>query len=182
MFDFIEEKNNQVICKKKLTILIDQDMFDDNIAEIIDDKLSTMGTLTFLVDNGGGKTKEYRLALPITILLNATDIYKDSGYYKIDYEPNDIIIEKALFFLSATIGAKNANGFLGVLTTAKLHVDRPEGLVDLFKLNTKLNGINIGVQNILIEAMVSELCRYRKDNTIPFRIALKNKSVTFKDF
>ena len=176
-FDFIEEKDDQVICKKKLSILIDQEMFEDEIAEIIDDKISTMGIFKILVG-----TKKYNLTLPITILINAKDIYKEESYYRIDYEPNDVLIDKALFFLSATIGAKNANNFLNILTTAKLNPLKPEDLVGIFETNTSMNGINVNVQRVLIEAMVAELCRYKADLTIPYRIASKSSKVTNKDF
>jgi hypothetical protein len=176
-FDFIEEKDNQVICKKKLTILIDQEMFEDGIAEIMDDKISTMGILKIQVGS-----KKYNLQLPITILVNAKEIYKEDKWYKIDYEPNDIIIDRTVFFLSATIGAKNANDFLNILTTAKLHPKKPEELVSIFEKNTKLNGINVDVQRVLIEAMVSELCRYKANNTIPYRIATKTNKATSEDF
>ena len=177
MFDFIEQKNDQVICKKKLRVVIDQEMFDDGMSEIIDDKLSTIGFLTFEVES-----KKYRLSLPITIMINASNIYKEDTNYYIDFEPNDVIIDKALFTVSATIGAKNANAFLSSLTTAKVHTSKPEKLTEIFKLNTSMNGINLAVQSALVETMISELTRYDKDVSIPYRIALNSPKVKEGEF
>lgn len=177
MFDFIEQKNNQIICKKKLRIVIDQSMFDDGMAEIIDDKVATIGILLFEVDN-----KQYRLSLPITIMINAENIYKADDNFYIDFEPNDIIIEKTLFVVSATLGAKNANSFLTMLTTAKITTDKPEKLSDIFRSNTSMNGLTLRVQSALVETMISELTRYSKDVSIPYRIALNNPKVQVGEF
>jgi hypothetical protein len=181
MFDFIEQKDNQVICKKALTLILDQDMIEDNLAEIIDDKLSTIGFLKIAVKDKD-KVKMYRLNLPITIMINATDIYKEENVYKIDFEPNDIIIDNSMYALSATISAKNANNFLNLVTTGKIAAEAPEEITSIFKKNIEMNGLKLKVQSALIEAMISEMCRYSFNETIPFRLALKSKKVSMKDF
>jgi hypothetical protein len=157
-------------------------MFEDGLSEIKDDKLITIGFIEFRIWKNEKDFYVKKLEFPMDIVLNAPDIYKEGEYYFIDFQPNDIIIEKTMFVTSATIGAKSANGFLNLLTTAKINPEKPEDLIQIFKNATSLNGLKLKVQSSLLEAMISELTRYVDDDTIPFRIALRSNKVGMKDF
>ena len=182
MFDFYKQENDQIVALKKLQVVTYQDMFDDGLAEIVDDKLVTFGFITFRVPKGNSY-EEYKLELPLEITINAANIYKEESAYFIDFEVNDVIIDQTTYLVSAPIGSKNANDFLTLLIGGKIVPDRLEDLVEMFKENTILNQTTLRVQSALIEAMVSELARYKDNEMVPFRIATKNPKVNLeKDF
>jgi|JI10StandDraft_1071094.scaffolds.fasta_scaffold03428_10 hypothetical protein len=182
MADFYKQENDQMIATSRVTAVFHQDMFEDGLSEIKDDKLITIGFIEFRIWKNEKDFYVKKLEFPMDIVLNAPDIYKEGEYYFIDFQPNDIIIEKTMFVTSATIGAKSANGFLNLLTTAKINPEKPEDLIQIFKNATSLNGLKLKVQSSLLEAMISELTRYVDDDTIPFRIALRSNKVGMKDF
>jgi len=182
MQDFYKQENDQMIATSKVSAVFHQDMFEDGLSEIRDDKLITIGFVEFRVYKNEKDFYIKKLEFPMDIVMNAPGIYKEGDYYFIDFNPNDVIIEKTMYVTSATIGAKNANGFLNLLTTAKLNPEKPEDLIQIFKNATSLNGLKLKVQSALLEAMISELTRYKDDDTIPFRLALRNSKVTKKDF
>lgn len=184
MVEFFKQENDQMIATREITAQLHQDMFDDNLAEVKDDNVETIGFIEFKIWTNREKNEFIlkKLIFPMTIVVNASTIYKEGEYYCIDYFPNDIIIEKCIYALSATIGAKNANGFLNLLTTGKIRPEKPEDLIEIFKNAIKLNGVGMNVQSALIEGMIGELCRYSEDDTVPFRLALINKKTGKDDF
>lgn len=184
MVDFFKQENDQMIATKEITVQLHQEMFDNNLTEIKDDNIETIGFLEFKIWTNREKNEFTlkKLVFPMTILINATSVYKEGDYICNDYSPNDIIIEKCIYALSATIGAKNANGFLNLLIIGKITPEKPEDLIEIFKNAIKLNGVGMNVQSALIEGMIGELCRYSEDDTIPFRLAIKNNKATKDQF
>jgi hypothetical protein len=184
MKTFYKQENDQMIATAEITAVLSEEMFTDGLSEIKDDKVETIGFIDFKVwiDREKDKYELRKLTFPMTIIINANNIFKEGTNYYIDYYPNDIIIEQTIYALSATIGAKNANGFLSLLTNAKIKTEKPEDLIDIFKNAIRLNGVSMRVQSALIEGMIGELCRYSEDDTKPFRLALKDKNVTRDQF
>lgn len=179
-FSFFEQKDNQVIAKQRLQVIIPKVMFDSNLAEIVDTSVQTLGFVVFRAFAGADDTKfkDYFLNLPIVIKINSFNIESDSVNSYITFDKGDIIIENTQFFKRVD----TVNKFLNYLIAAKINVRNPEDLIKLFQQNAAMNDTGIASQPAVVEALTAELVRWDKDETVPLRLALKDKAVKPSDF
>jgi hypothetical protein len=179
-FPFIEQKDNKVIAKKYIRVIISKQMFEDELAEVIDTDIQTLGFFVMRVsdDASFAKYKDYQVNLPVVIKINAFNATDDSEGKYVTFEPEDVIIESTTYFKRVD----SVNKFLNYLIAAKINVNSPEELIGLFSKNAQMNDTRVASQPVVIEAITSELVRWDKDETKPLRLALKDKSVSPKDF
>lgn len=179
--DFIEQKESQVFAKQKLDIVLTKQMFDDGLASIIGSEVHTLGFFIIRTINGaeGKETyKNYTVNLPVMIKLNAFNSSDEKEGMVIHYEKDDIIIEEASYFKRVDA----VNKFLNFLVATKIEVKNPEDLIKLFQQNARMNDVKLSSQPVIVEAIISELVRWDKDETKPLRLALKDKKVKKTDF
>ena len=160
---YMEKRNESLIALKPLKIILNKNDFDNGISSEINDKIETFGI--FKITSLDEKDK-FDCKFPIIIQLNINIKEKVDDKVVLIYEANDIIIDKMGF----SNGAKQANKFLDLLITGKFEGLTQEDLVNIFLNNMKLNGASLGVQSEIVEAMVSELVRWKKDPSVPFRM------------
>ena len=177
MFSFIEQTDNKIIAKQRIDILIDKELFESEIAYESDSNIVTLGIFKFRVYESETNTKLYNCILPINMKLNVNKRSSDDQYIILSYDKNDIIVDNTVFFKNV----QDANKFLNWLTGAKLDLDNFEDLVKILKDNTSMHGIKFKVQSVLIEAMASEMIRYKKNEAIPFRMVMHLKNVDKKN-
>ena len=178
-FDFIEQKDNKVIAKKKVTLVVPKQMFEDRLAETLDTNIQTLGFFVFEVEETPEKVKRYQVNLPVLVSINAfTAITRQGGDVAVSYDVGDVIIESTTYFKRVDA----VNKFLNYLIAAKIEVSDPEELIDLFQKNAAMNDTRLSSQPAVVEALVSELVRWKQDETVPLRLALKGKGVDRKEF
>ena len=170
---YIEIRKNAVIAVAPMKIVLEKSDFKNNIAKDVDNTVETFGI--FKIQSLDGKDS-FDVSFPIVINLNISKRSETSEFVFLIYEPNDIIIAQMTYF----DGPKQANRFLDLLIGGKFNDKTQEELVVLFTQNMALNGANIGVQSEIIEAMISELVRWDKDTSIPFR--MKSGKVSPDDY
>jgi hypothetical protein len=177
---FIEQKDNQVIAKQKLQVIVSKEMFEDGLAEIIDTDVQTLGFFIFRVldPKSPTKYKDYQVNLPIVVKINAFKVDQDAKNYYVEFEPGDIIIENTQYFKRVD----TVNKFLNYLIAAKINVKNPEDLILLFQQNAAMNDTRIAAQPAIVEALTAELVRWIEDETVPLRLALKKPGVKPEDF
>ena len=162
--DLIEKKGVSLVSKGNIRIAISKGDFEAGTAEDIDASVSTLGIFEIhSLDEDGAK---FKCNLPLTVLLNVFSRSADSEYIYLDYAKNDVVIEKMGFVPSV----KPTISFLGLVTGGKLENIEATELAKIFKQNLDLNEINSGVPTELIEAMISDLVRWKEDHTVRFRL------------
>lgn len=165
--NYLDKRDMQLIAIKPLRIILTKEDFANGIANEVDENIETFGV--FNIESLDGKDS-FKCNFPIIITLNVLEREEENGLIYLNYQPNDIVIEKMGFFK----GPKQANGFLDLLNSGKFVGLTQEEIVAAFNTNMRMNGANPGVQSELVETMVSELVRWKKDPSVPFR--LKNGS------
>lgn len=163
--DYMEKRGDTLVALKPCKIILNKADFDNDISKEVNDKIQTFGI--FNIHSLDDKDK-FKCRFPIIIDLNVNNKEVVDGKVILYYEANDIIIESMTF----NNGAKQANRFLDLLITAKFEGITQEDMLQIFLDNMSLNGANIGVQSEVAEVMISELVRWKKDNTIPFRLKI----------
>jgi hypothetical protein len=181
-----------------IEVFIPRSYFTDGIAEIIGDKLNTIGIFEFrVVMVEGGKPINHALAIPNPIVLSYSKEYttkenisseadtEEEGEDEEDSSFRVFVIEKGETFLeseSIVIGSANLEGFVKLLHSGKLPKTTYEMIYKLYMDVQKSNKTTLGVSSSTLEAIIAELCRWKKDHSIPFRIALKKDSTKDTDF
>lgn len=171
----IEQNGDIVSAKKDVRVLIEKDMLDTGLAEVVDTEIHTLGFLKFF---DGDSDTYYQLNLPVVVKVNAFSAEETREGIYLRFEKGDVIIESATYFKRADA----VNKFLNYLVGNKLDVESPEDLVKLFRQNASMNDTKLSSQPVVVEAIISELVRWSRDETVPLRIALRDKKVKKTDF
>lgn len=181
-FKFITQtEDNKIIANERIDIILDKNFFDDEISSFTDDRVNTLGIFTFRVYKSSDKLDEYidyLLNLPASIYINNYNNYTVGDNIFFSYDKDDIICN----FMTLIPNVKSTDSFLNYLQTCKIPLNDFEDLVGLYNASVNLNNVGSPVQSFIIEAMVSELTRYKEDELELLRVALKNPKVTKKDF
>jgi hypothetical protein len=171
--DYIIKKDLSLVAVDDCKIILDKEDFATKLAVEVDDTIETFGV--FIITSADGKSR-FKSKFPIVLALNSYDRETTSTSVILSYKKGEIIIDQMGFFK----GPKPAIRFLDLLTTGKFDTLNGEDLVNLFINNLNLNGIGSGVQNEIIEVMVSEMVRWKQDPGIAYR--LKYGKVAEDDF
>ena len=158
---FLAKKGDSLVALAPIEILIPKRNFDVNIASEVDETIQTFGS--FLIMAG---KKKFKVKFPLKLALNVFERTSDSEFVILAYKANDIVIDKMTYFK----GPKPANVFLDLFTSGKFVDMTQEELVKLLNDNVRLNGASTGMNSELAEVMISELVRYKKDPSIPYRM------------
>ena len=171
--DYIIKKNLSLIAVDNCKIVLNKEDFVTKLAVEVDDTIETFGV--FIITSEDGKVK-FQAKFPVILTLNSYDREVVNDTVVLSYKKGEIIIDQMGYFK----GPKPAIKFLDLLTTGKFDNLSGEDLVNLFINNLALNGISSGVQNEIIEVMVSEMVRWKQDPSVAYR--LKYGKVSADDF
>lgn len=161
--DFLVKSGASLIAADSFRIVLDKASFDSGLAAEVDSTIYTFGI--FDIESLDGKDK-FKSSFPMQISLNVFKRTAESDKIYLYYEKNNIVIDNMTYFQNA----KAAIAFLGLLTSGKFNDLSAAELTRIFKQNMKMNGTNTRVPSELVEAMISELVRWKQDVSIPFRL------------
>lgn len=171
--DYLVKDGNSLIAKDSFRIVIEKTTLDTGVATEVDSTIQTIGV--FKIESLDGKDV-FQTKLPMVIALNVIKRETNGEFIYLYYEKNNIVVDSMTFLKNA----KAAISFLNLVTTGKIDSLSAADLTTLFKQNIRMNGSNTRVPSELVEAMVSELVRWRDDVSVPFR--LKYGKVPADDF
>jgi len=176
---FREENNSVIFTGNYMEVYIPKNYFESKMAEILDDRIESLGIFIFKVFNDENKkdsaiTHIYKL--PAKIELRPSN-YKNEKMKvnNIEYEfivleffKNDIFIKNTIIQQSSTM----ANNFITFFHNGKLpnFIDYD----DILKLELNaviINKMKFPVPSVLLECIVSEINRDSADINKPFRFA-----------
>jgi len=93
-------------------------------------------------------------------------IKKKMKYYGLVVNKNEILFPSTIHVMHLN----NTKAYIRFIQQAKIPNDIPYNeTVRTYKYNSELNGISLGIPDILLEVMMGELLRDQRDETIPFR-------------
>lgn len=170
-------KENDYVCTAfKINSYIPQYYFDSSMAQELGEVIQTFGVFNievFMTESG--EPELYSIDLPIDVKLAFTESSKCTRNFNNtkDEEYRVFTCYKHAVFIHNALHIENSQGtvhFLNFLLNGKLpesikYSDLPKTMKD----NAKMNGINLGVPSSIVEVVMSEMSRDRKDPTIPFR-------------
>lgn len=171
---FLKKVDKGIICDVfEMGIIIPKDYFELGIAEMIGEKLQTLGIFYFYVKKtNSSPPKKYLLNIPSPIKIQFTKVIdsktedKDSKIF--------IMTEGDTFMESETI-VKNPNNvykFATLFHSGNFPKTTYEAIYTQYMQVQFDNKTLLGVPSSTIEGIISEICRWNKDTSKPFRLGL----------
>lgn len=153
------------------------------IAVTIGDTISLIGVINYAIFDKNGKHSGLKtFMLPTRFITKPREVTKvkqvplikgqEIGDYRVlHYSKGDPIILK-----NPIEDVSNSESFFSLfLITAKFPTTiRYDKLHEFFELTASLNGFKFGVTTQMFGVIMSEICRSKKDETIPFRLSKDN--------
>jgi hypothetical protein len=104
----------------------------------------------------------------------------EQRYKVLKYFKNDEILTT----INVVQSINNVEKFIDLLNAGKLpNTIKYNMILDLFLKNLEINKINLDVSSVVLEAMITQIYRYKDDRALPFRKVIgKNKKVTEYDY
>jgi len=196
-FSFFVEKDSKLILNEhKMEIFIPKYYFEQDASSekelsfISGTKMDTIGIFYFKIyKNDKDKGTLYNLNIPINIVLNVYEIEEDveiavAENYKdtftiLTYDRDDVIIPNVNIIVDADSSIMK---FMRLLQLGKLPSSIPyDKLLETFFNATEASGIKIDVNSTIIEIILAESNRLKKDLTKPFRLIAGKGNYDDKD-
>lgn len=177
-----------------MEIYIPKTNFDQNISYLKGENIETLGIFNFLVYSGGNrdpKKAELRsLTLPFKIQFQFRKFYDTKIKLSSEIEEDNyrvFVLEKGDLFCIKTEHAKNsANSKDLIFMIHGGHLPssvKYDKVLNCYLGTTLLNGVDLKIPLLIYELILAELCRYKEDINIPFRIAInENNKLTQYDY
>lgn len=176
---FVEKDGAYVVSPKydKVEVLIPSDYFKNNLAVPMGEKIHTLGIINMVAYQG---TKEFvlQLSLPIKLQLNiygelVPTTFDVNGelvdFMSTTINKGDIFIESVKHIQSLF----NSIEFLDWFNGAKISDSVPyNDVTNMFLEASSMNGIGLGVPQVLLDIMLSEMCRDKDDIATPYRLRI----------
>ena len=175
------EKGKYIVDCSKLEVYIPAEYLDGEmeLATMTGKSMTVIGifNLRAFSSDKDKKGKLYSLNLPMEITLNVEDNRQDTiqvrkgsdpgDYIILSYEKGDVIIPDD----NVIISEQSLRKFVKLINGGKL----PEGiryrdLLQTYHSAMESGGVSLGVQSLLLEITISELCRDAKNPSRPFRM------------
>jgi len=177
--------NTVIVNVKNLRVYIPNSYFENEIAEYIGSNIETIGIFYFSVHNDENedysKGNIHSLKIPSMITLYTEKIEKlklsinkqDEEIYTIlSFNLNDVFLQNTHIIKSP----KNTLSFINLLHYGKLPSNiKYEEIISIYRTNLQLNDVNLKVPSLILESIISELCRDKNDRNIPFRLSKGNE-------
>lgn len=177
-----------------MEIYIPKKSLDQKIAYLKGENIETLGVFNFLVYSGGNrdpKKAELRtLTLPFKIQFEFRRFFDTRIKLSSEIEENDyrvFVLEKGDLFCVKTEHAKssaNSKELIFMIHGGHLPSSvKYDKVLDCYLGTTLLNGVDLKIPLLIYEIILAELCRYKEDLGVPFRIAInQNNKLTQYDY
>ena len=180
---FTTEKDGFRVSKdyEKIEILIPDQYFKTGIAKQMGTKILTLGIVNVVVYPKKGTVQILQMSLPIKMSFNTDeDMFKQD--YELDGKPvlfNVCTIYSGNYVINDTKHIQslfNSIDFVNWFNGGKIADTVPyTGISNIFVDAARMNGIGLGVPKVLIDIMISEMCRDADQPAMPYRFRV-NKS------
>lgn len=193
-FKFFKEVGDKLVLDANyMEIYLPEEYFTNKIASTMGTSVRTLGIFHFgiyasdVIKEGDGKI--YSLNLPLFISLNLKDMYKTkkklkkelqtTDYNVLTYHKGDVIIEELNLIQDSEAVAK----FINLLHSGKLPSDIPyDKVISLYHDTLAFNGVDIGVPSFVLEIIIADLYRNRRDISKPFRLEAGKGKASMYDY
>ena len=169
---------------------VPETFFERKTAEIIGDNVSLIGILNYTIEYPNGKNIGLQtfnfptrfLTKPYSIdKIKGIKLIKESAsedYRILRYKKDDVVVVS----VKVVQDISNVEAFYRqFVTTGKIPTTIPyDKLQDYFIDSIRLNGADYGITIQEFGIIVSELCRSKKDETIPFRLSGEKNMKEYK--
>lgn len=192
-----KEGNSLIFVGDYLDIYIPRDQFKNNsMSEHRGQYINTYGMFVFEIktlknieENKPGKI--HKMKFPNRIDFNFTDSYKLHGR---EHESLDSKVQYEVFRLTNGCefisnvnmeqSAESVRDFLFLFHAGKLPVHiKYEDIIKLHYDALNTNSVNLKSNSLTYELIISELCRYKKNVELPYRVAInKYKNISPLDY
>ena len=192
---YLKKVDKQVIFEGEyMEIYIPKASIDQKIAYLKGENIETLGIFNFLVytgENRDPKKAEIRtLTLPFKIQFEFKRFFDSKIKLSSEIAEEDyrvFVLEKGNLFCVQTEHAKssaNSKDLIFMIHGGHLPSSvKYDKVLDCYLGTTLLNGVDLKIPLLIYEIIVAELCRYKDNINIPFRIALdKNNKLTQHDY
>jgi hypothetical protein len=181
----VEEGDSVITTWDRLDILIPDSYFaEPPIAEDLGEVLVVLAFIdirAYEKESSEPRTFGVRLPAKIRLSYSSSSTEEDEDGDKVRVftsRAGEVLIED----LNVVQSSDNVSGLFRILVGARITGVSYEDLAALFIDGAKLNGANTGVARTVLEAIIAEMARWDKDNSIPLRIVLANGKATPDDF
>jgi len=172
--------NNSIkVACPNLRVYIPNSYFEEEIAEYVGSNIETIGVFYMSVHQKDTdpltKASLHSLKIPsnITIFSDKKEKLRlklgdvEEIYTVLYFYENDIFLATDNIIQSP----KNTLNFINLLHYGKLpqNIEYSE-IINIYRENLELNSVNLKVPSVLLEAIISELCRSKKDRNLPYRL------------
>jgi len=171
---FLQKVNDSVIVTSEYAdIIIPSFYFEPpNLAEIQGQYVESFGFLILRY-----KEQSYQIKIPSSFKFGFSEILPDEkdkkgGTLKVFRQLEGGVIIKSLLLIQ---NGQNVMSTFKLLMSGKVTNIAYDDMVKMLFESSNLNKVNIGITSTLLEAIVSELGRYKDDYSIPFRNRINNK-------
>jgi len=194
-YPFLEKIENKILFTGDyMNIYIDKENFSNDIAVLDGSEVNTIGVFTFEVFTkeqfeSGKNGLQYTLSIPVPINFEYNNEFSKEIKFKFDKEPIKYnvftLVTGNRFIMNTRVeeGMAQSKKFLDLLHGGKIpnNIGYDE-IYQLYLNALKIPNTKLKVQRSLIEIMIAELCRYKKNENIPYRIASNLKDISQYDY
>ena len=182
----IERNGSAIVDWERVEIHVPDSYFDEpSIAENYDGILNTVAFVDIVgyMDEKTVKPRKFALRLPARLHFSYSDTSKftdETGerFRVFTAYRGEVLLEKMKIVRSAA----NVLELFKIISGARITEVEYDELAALLIDGSELNGVNLGLPNAVLEAMVADMARWNKDDTIPLRVALNTGKATTNDF
>ena len=184
--NFFELKDDSMIFTKDyMEVYIPQNLFKKDLNEIYGDIVHVMGIFNFRVGNKDGEidknSKVYTFNFPSMFNTKPSSIEEKemklvtnsptTKYYVLKYYKND----KMMVSTEIIQDISNLKVFINLLLAGTIPPTiEYESILKMFYKCMEINNETANVTGLVLSIIVSEICRFKKDETIPFRRIIGN--------
>ncbi len=150
-----------------MEIFIQETYFSTKIAEIEGSLVKTFGLLPYIIKDKNDKiVSKGMMNLPTMIILHFDDIYKTkTNLY--DFEGSEPDSYRVLKFYNNSVvmsnvvqkDSGNAEMFMKLMCGGKIKNVPYDKILNIWKTNLELNGVNLGVPSTILELIIAEIYR-----------------------
>ena len=174
------KKDNKILLNAEcMKAYIPKKMFKKGLNEILGDKLSIMGLFNFRFSNDENSIDKQpihtftfpsmMISKPSSIKEQELELFEGSGVqkYVVATYYRD---EEIMCTTSVVADIDNVEKFINLLIEGNLPNTIPYNkILELFIKNMEINKQNLGVSAVVLSVVISEIYRYKKDHSVPFR-------------
>ncbi|AMS01209.1 virion protein [Bacillus phage AR9] len=193
-YNFLKKVDNKIIFDGEyMEVYIPKDYFSKGIASYHGDMVNTLGVFNFMVYTQPKESKNkgeiHLLKLPMEIKFEFTTYHDISTKLRADLDKDDYRVfqlEKGSVFIDNVIkeqSAENSKKFIYLLHGGKLPKSlKYSDIIDLYHESISLNKVKLNNPSVIFELIIAELCRYRNNTEVPFRMMIGKENAKVSDY